>query len=537
MKMGFETQKGKFIKNITVEKDFTNAIIYGRTGSGKTTGAILSIIEDRIKNNYGLLIYDFKGNLHSQVKYIANKANRLADIIEIGKPWGKNINILNYLTTKQFLKIVQSENEKSDYWDIASRNLLEGIYEILKLDRYILTQINKLQNSDYENEITIKEIHKQISKPTNLKNFLLLYKNFKLKFIDEEFLTIEYNEDIKLVNNIKLKINCLKEQLENLENYEKVDDGEDAGRNGVVSHLFSYTVNAASNDFLNKNETDIIEELRNGKIVIINVSNLNENILNLINLGIYSSLQRLNDKNLKPVSIIIDEAQKILHKDYLPETDVCRESRFEYIFATQSEILLINKLSEYKFKELISNIGTVYSFAGIDNDLEETHEYLYNNKNSYFAEPIFINDKELFEVEVKYQTENEIYKLIKATDKINFYLKFDAKLFEENKIYKIFEDGKKIEVDLYIQSLNLISVSTNKNFMEETKEQLKTIKLKNLDNNDMKKLNAIAYAISIIEDKFTANKKDFQEIIKEQNSVKELFLNTLKDINKLKKVS
>ena len=31
-----------------------------------------------------------------------------------------------------------------------------------------------------ENEITIKDIHKQISKPTNLKNFLLLYKNSKL---------------------------------------------------------------------------------------------------------------------------------------------------------------------------------------------------------------------------------------------------------------------------------------------------------------------------------------------------------------------
>ena len=186
---------------------------------------------------------------------------------------------------------------------------------------------------------------------------------------------------------------------------------------------------------------------------------------------------------------------------------------------------------------MISNIGTVYSFAGIDNDLEEIHEYLDKNKRSYFAEPIFINDKELFEVEVKYQTENEIYKLIKATDEINFYLKFDAKLFEENKIYKVFEDDKKIEVDLYIQSLNLTSISTNKNFMEETKEQLKTIKSKNLDNNDIKRLNAIAYAISIIEEKFTANKKDFQEILKEQNSVKELFLDTLKDINKSKKMS
>ena len=104
MKMGFNTPKGKYIKNIEVPKDFTNAIFFGRTGSGKTTGAILPVIQDRIKSDYGLLIYDFKGNLHLQTKYIANKFNRLDDVVEIGKPWGENINILKYLTTKQFLQ-------------------------------------------------------------------------------------------------------------------------------------------------------------------------------------------------------------------------------------------------------------------------------------------------------------------------------------------------------------------------------------------------------------------------------------------------
>ena len=32
---------------------------------------ILPNIEDRIKSDYGLLIYDFKGNLHLQTKYLA----------------------------------------------------------------------------------------------------------------------------------------------------------------------------------------------------------------------------------------------------------------------------------------------------------------------------------------------------------------------------------------------------------------------------------------------------------------------------------
>ena len=144
MALGFNSHKNKYIKKIEIVKDFTNAMFLGRTGTGKTTGAILPTIEDRIKSDYGLLIYDFKGNLHLQTKYLANKFDRLDDVVEIGKPWGENINILNYLTTKQFLQIVQSNTQaKTDFWDIASRNLLEGIYSVLKLDKYIFTQINK----------------------------------------------------------------------------------------------------------------------------------------------------------------------------------------------------------------------------------------------------------------------------------------------------------------------------------------------------------------------------------------------------------
>ncbi len=315
MSLGFNSHKGKYVKKIEVVKDFTNAMFFGRTGMGKTTGAILPTIEDRIKSGYGLLIYDFKGNLHLQTKYLANKFDRLDDVVEIGKPWGKNINILKYLTTKQFLQIVQSNTQaKTDFWDIASKNLLEGIYTVLKLDKYIFTQINKLLEKEYENEISLKQIHKLISKPTNLKNFLEDYKKSKLEFIDSEYQKVlNKTPNLNLLNTISKKIEELKENLELLSNFELVDDDEDAGRNGIVSHLSSYTINGASNEFLNKDEFDIVNELRDGKIVVIDVSNLTENSLNLLNLGIYSSLQRLNEKNLKPVSIIIDEAQKILH--------------------------------------------------------------------------------------------------------------------------------------------------------------------------------------------------------------------------------
>lgn len=56
MKMGFDIKENRNTKRIEVPKDFTNAMFFGRTGSGKTTGAILPVMEDRIKSDYGLLV-------------------------------------------------------------------------------------------------------------------------------------------------------------------------------------------------------------------------------------------------------------------------------------------------------------------------------------------------------------------------------------------------------------------------------------------------------------------------------------------------
>lgn len=529
MKMGFNTPKGKYIKNIEVPKDFTNAIFFGRTGSGKTTGAILPVIQDRIKSDYGLLIYDFKGNLHLQVKYLANKFDRLDDVIEIGKPWGKNINILKYLTTKQFLEIVQSNTQaKTDFWDIASKNLLEEIYNILKLEKYIYTQINKLLNNEYKNEINIKKIHKIINKPSNLKKFLEEYKKSKLKLMHLEFENIlNKTDNTNLIDTISKKIEELKESLELLSNFELVDDGDDAGRNAVVSHLASYTINVASYDFLNKDEFDIVNGLRDGKIIIIDVSNLTDNCLNLINLGIYSSLQRVNEKNLKPVSIVIDEAQKILHKDYLPQTDVCRESRFEYIFSTQSDVLLRNKLTSDKYDELFENIITRCSFATNTNDLEETHEYIDSYFRSYFTTPIFINDEDLFNIEIIYQKNIELYDCIDEDINDNFYLKFDAKLFEENKVYKVLENAKKVEVDFYEKMDNSSTLEDEKNIDELVQD----FELRNFKVEDKKKIIALAYAIGEMNERIEENRKTIEQFKQEKKEIEEDFKIALKRIN------
>ena len=51
MAMGFNNSNNKSLKEMIFNKEFTNGIVFGRTGSGKTTCAILPNIEDRIKSD------------------------------------------------------------------------------------------------------------------------------------------------------------------------------------------------------------------------------------------------------------------------------------------------------------------------------------------------------------------------------------------------------------------------------------------------------------------------------------------------------
>ncbi len=532
MKMGFDIKENRNTKRIEVPKDFTNAMFFGRTGSGKTTGAILPVMEDRIKSGYGLLVYDFKGNLHLQTKYLANKYKKLNNVIELGKPWGKNINVMNFLTTKQMLQVVQSNSYDNNYWDTASKNLLEGIYTILILEKYIFSKFEEFLNDSYSDEISFKRIHNLINKPSNLKNFLLDYKNNKITSIEIKYEQFKNKIDNSgLLNTILRKIKDLKDTLKSLENYELVDDGDDSGRNGVVSHLSSYIGNIANNDFLNYNDLDIINELRSGKIIIINVSDLTENSLNLINLGIYSSLQRVNQKFLSPVSIIIDEAQKILHANYLPETDVCRESKFEYIFATQSDVLLKNKLTKNKYQELIQNVITRMTFATNANDLCEPHIYIDTYYRTQYAEPLFIDDIDLFKVEVLYQKKLGVFNFVPEDLKNIFYIKFDAKLYEQNKVYKVYKNGKREETDYFEKDIVL---TINIEDYQDTEIKVEALnenrELKSFNDKDRKSIIALAYALSTMDKKIKESEKNIEELKNQKFNIKKEFENIVNSI-------
>lgn len=451
MKMGFKVSENSVKKNIIFPKDFTNGIVFGRTGSGKTSCAILPNIEDRIESDYGLLIYDFKGNLHLQTKYLAQKYNKLSDVIEIGKPWGKNINLFDYLSLAQIPMIVKTEDNKNDYWDSASRNLLENIYIVYKNFYLLEKELNKA-NMNFKLIHTLKEpsysnIYSCISSVVALSNF---YKNMttNLEYIESNIPFCNNKQINKRKNIINNLIFNIKKSMNSLNLYEVVNKDDDTGKNAVVNHLNSILSVIATKEYLNRSEIDIIKELRAGKIVVIDVSNFNENILNAINIAIYSRLQKAIYEMMKPVSIIIDEAQKVLNSDYLPQTDICREAKFEYLFATQDPVLLINKLGQNNFDELYSNLISKYSLATNTNDDLQQFEFIdLSNQRKAHANPLFIDRKDLITIEHQFLKQNNLLKLVDYKSKDPFIFIHDSKLLEDYKIMIETIKGKFITVD------------------------------------------------------------------------------------------
>ncbi|MCT7464606.1 TraM recognition domain-containing protein [Aliarcobacter cryaerophilus] len=450
MEIGFNKKEMLASKNLVIDHDFTNGIIFGRTGSGKTTCAILPNIEDRIKNDFGIIVYDFKGNLHLQVKYIANKYKKLDQVIEIGKPWGVKVNLFDYLNIDTLSYIVNETDTIDSYWNDAARSLFATVARIHKDMNYFFYELRDLFKYDYLNNLEKEFIKKlsyfQISKYVNsLEDIKQFIENSleAIRVIEYKIGTIDKNKELKSTYDVFKKsyeVRCikLKQLLETLKYYTNVkNDSRDTGRVAVLNHLNSILMNVASKDYLNVSQIDVVEELRNGKIVIIDVSSLNFNCMNVLNLAIYSKLQRGLYNVMKPVTIFIDEAQKVLHKDYLPQVDVCRESRFEYILATQDEKLLKTKLGTNKFEELYANIVSKYSFATNSNDINNKFEYIDLNTNrKAMANPMFLDKKDLIKVEHEFQKASLVLAhsdYLADEDEI-YILKYDETLIEDYKV-------------------------------------------------------------------------------------------------------
>jgi len=483
MKMGFINQNEIELKQPIVESNFTNAICYGQTGSGKTTGFILPNIENRIKLNHGILIYDFKGNFHEQIKLLASKYDKLSNVFEIGKPWGKKIDILNYATTNTLQSMFNSigGHLENDYWQNSAYSLFENIYFLLKhfqLAIEILEQFDSQISSSSANEKnekyypTIKNIANITKSLKSLKKFfkdidvmIKFMVDTKQNYLIEEFHSSITEQTIAKFMRITQK---MQEYCDLLQEFHDIDTKENtnSGNNGVLQVLNNTIRTLSNNDIFNNNEFDIVNNLLKGKIIIIDVSSFNTQMLNFFNQSIYNRLIRqtsIND-NRSSVTIFIDEAQKVINTKSMPDVDVCRENRFEFILSTQDRLLLEKQIGTANTEILLKNITSQYSFitttrldTAIDTSKLDKFEYVdMIADKKYKTSPMFLDKDDIFDIEYEYQSNLDALKLINFKSKSKFVLKYNPEIYEEYKALIYFKDNNQTKiVDIYFDTNEL----------------------------------------------------------------------------------
>ncbi len=470
---------------------FTHSLCIGQTGSGKTTSFIYPNLQKRMQLGHGILFFVIKGNEHLAIKTLAKKENRLEDVIEIGKPWGKNINILKELNErkvdrlfKSIIGVEKGEGGSNAYFYNAAHKLAVTLYSIFRTIEILIQEYYELTQTDFsfkgKKEFSLEDIYTASLDYDTLYEFIQVLKSYTKTF--EEEIKIEigllYNLRKQLCGNLILNIMQLKKYINDLKQYD-IKKEDNSYQNSLASNIstlhdsFSFMISksskyiTASQDALN-----IVDELQNKKIIIINVRVIPDSILELLLEQIFEQLIDLNNKSttIQASSIFIDEAQRLINKD-IP-LDVLRSSFVDVVLAVQSDLQLISKFHSIEdWQQISANIAQKYSFRSTVSNSEntfypdttsfETFHYTkaYDNR-VYKAIPIFLNKKEMKDTECFYQ--KNILKLEGIEE--DEYCIYDVSHFErereitieniktnKRRFYKIFTDLENIMIENYVK--------------------------------------------------------------------------------------
>ena len=189
-------------RNVDINFEDNVKILIGENGFGKTTV------------------------LNSLYYLLNNKYERLSDVIEIGKPWGKKINICDYLSINNLSQIVGESNVLDNYWTNASKNLFEVIYKIHKDLNYLIVELNDelkkskksslFFSSEFVKNSSYNQIQKYINSLRSIKEFYTttLEIHNELKFVlnfdmDRNKNYLKYKTCIKILDNISELLSTL----------------------------------------------------------------------------------------------------------------------------------------------------------------------------------------------------------------------------------------------------------------------------------------------------------------------------------------
>jgi len=216
--------------------------------------------------------------------------------------------------------------------------------------------------------------------------------------------------------NLEDTVKTAKEALQTFLNEEKALN-ESTTLDSIITSMNTPLSNIAAMEFFNKDSMDIVKELNEGKIVVVNTNSIPENILAALNSSIFMQLTKRAQLDENPISIFIDEAQKVVSPNFELPVDVLRECKVELFLAFQNEELMITKLeSEIKHYSFLKNLSKTFRFKNSKDtitQLESLEKFQFIeadkvNKIHKVEFPFFIKKEEAFEAELEYQSNTGI---------------------------------------------------------------------------------------------------------------------------------
>ena len=294
--MGFikSTSENITSTSIVVPETFTHSIAFGQTGCGKTTSFIYPNLKNRLSLGHGVLLYDYKGKEHSSVKFLAKQVGRLDDVVEIGKPWGESINLVENMDENEldkFFDNILKHGDDNKYWQNSAKSLGQSVLKVLKaIDGFskCMSKVDKdfekgkpiinaglFSYPTHRTFISLIKVCKTFDSLGEFIDNLNLLSQTTLSMIEEsivQMLKLEIDIDtlkplyIDLVRSRERLKEVIEQTTDSLENFGK-NSNENLTQN-IIGSLISPLVSLSQNSFFNTNSFDIATALNNGKIVL-----------------------------------------------------------------------------------------------------------------------------------------------------------------------------------------------------------------------------------------------------------------------------
>ena len=297
---------------------FTHSCAIGATGCGKTTSYIYPNLNERIKQQHSILLFDYKGKEAAAVKAIAKRNHRLNDVMEIGVPWGAKINLIKYMNEAELRELtiaIMGLDKKDPYWSNTGSNIIVSLYHVIKGYCEVLNAAEKLDlKSNFEEplikysypaDLTFRAFAEVVETKDSLTNFALKLPKVvaRFKYILENELKVAFNESsqesvFKEFEELSMAVVNFKDITKNdispLKVFEEADGAVRSSTTFETIILAMSTTfgSIAELDVFNEDDIDLLEELNSNKIVVINTRDLHSSALSSFVNSLFNELSK-----------------------------------------------------------------------------------------------------------------------------------------------------------------------------------------------------------------------------------------------------